>query len=371
MPGHHHKAFANHQRGVALLVFLALVLMAASYALLKRLNASTVQVARQSDDRALLGEARSALLGYALASTTRPGELPCPDSDGDGLSDGAGPCAGYVGRLPWQTLGLAELRDSAGEQLWYVLDAAFDSSAAINSDSLATLTLDGGATPMVAIVFAPGAALNGQGRSVAQQQNVARYLEDDNADADVNFVSQSANDFNDLVLGIPQDTFLQAIERRVLQEWVSRLNDYYSANNYYPHAAALNTTTCDSSQTQGLLPQAIAAGCPGEADWVARPDWPAWFWADGWNNQLWYAPAPACTQATPNCSGAPFVVLDGSDESGLLLSAGAARLPAQNRSPSDDVNDLLDSVENTNSDLVFNTVPLDAANNDQIRALIP
>ncbi len=160
----------RRQRGVALLVLITVILLAASYTLLKKLNAGIPDIVRHVDSAKVLGEAKAALIGYALRSQIRPGALPCPDNNldpegNDGLSDACVENAGLVvaGRLPWRTLGLADLRDSAGERLWYVPAIEFDGNTAINSDSNASLVVD--ASPQIAaVIIAPGAATDGQAR---------------------------------------------------------------------------------------------------------------------------------------------------------------------------------------------------------------
>ena len=52
---------------------------------------------------------------------SRLGDLPCPDRDDDGDADAVPGCdtaALALGRLPWKTLGLPDLRDGDGERLW-------------------------------------------------------------------------------------------------------------------------------------------------------------------------------------------------------------------------------------------------------------
>lgn len=120
------------QRGVALLVAAAL-LAAALLAVAALGLASQASGASRAGvtDRALL-KGREALLAYAadraIDAEVGPGYLPCPDLDDDGwaeptcgsLSGEAGQ-AQRLGRLPWKTLGLADLRDAAGERLWYAV----------------------------------------------------------------------------------------------------------------------------------------------------------------------------------------------------------------------------------------------------------
>ena len=374
-------AAPHYQRGAALLILLTIVVLAASYALLRQLNKERPDILRASDTADVLAEAKAALVGYALSSTVRPGELPCPDVvNNDGLSDpppSGGNCVAYIGRLPWQTLGLNDLRDSAGERLWYTLDAAFDGTTVINSDTTAGLFLDGGATRYVAFVFAPGKALQGQARPPAAQGNVARYLEDDNANGDTNFITVSANPFNDQLLGIGEKELLQAVERRVLGELKTRLKDYFDANFYYPYPAALNTTSCDNtplSPLQGHVPTTINASCGAQAEWALPL--PTWFGTDGWDLLIWYALAPACTQPTPNCSGTNYVDVRNTpgttnDKQAVLIAAGPMRT-GQTHSPAASLGDLLDSAQNSdNADLVFEKLPVDNTSNDQILIVAP
>src|SRR5260370_42146009 len=74
--------------------------------------------------------AREALVAYAvdrpISAEVGPGYLPCPDLDDDGWAEstcgsmtGDSGQAQRLGRLPWKTLGLPDLRDGHGERLWY------------------------------------------------------------------------------------------------------------------------------------------------------------------------------------------------------------------------------------------------------------
>lgn len=86
-------------------------------------------------DRAL-AEAREALIAYAadrpINAVAGPGYLPCPDLDDDGWAEptcgsqsGDSGQAERLGRLPWKTLGIAELRDGYGERLWYAVSSKY------------------------------------------------------------------------------------------------------------------------------------------------------------------------------------------------------------------------------------------------------
>src|SRR6478609_4375024 len=95
----------------------------------------TSQAARLARDRVsdrALAEAREALIAYATSrpidAQVGPGYLPCPDTDDDGWAETTcGSLSGHLGqadrlgRLPWKTLGLPDLRDGSGERLWYAV----------------------------------------------------------------------------------------------------------------------------------------------------------------------------------------------------------------------------------------------------------
>ncbi|MGA8006881.1 MAG: hypothetical protein WCA17_12345 [Burkholderiales bacterium] len=118
-----------------------------------------------------LGQAKQALLAYAAqyaarSTTIEPGQMPCPEflsSIGTNNQGQAGTsCSNSsptVGRLPWETLGVDEIRDGYGEPIWYVLSPGFR-SAPINFGTLGQLTYNGNPNAAVALLIAPGPALN-------------------------------------------------------------------------------------------------------------------------------------------------------------------------------------------------------------------
>jgi len=144
-----------------------------------------------------LAQAREALMAYAvdraISAEVGPGYLPCPDLDDDGWAEstcgsmnGDSGQAQRLGRLPWKTLGLPDLRDGDGERLWYAVSSKYKgllncaaSRACVDmspDSALGTISVrdrsgmlihdgtiaepyranDGGA---LAVVFAPGAPL--------------------------------------------------------------------------------------------------------------------------------------------------------------------------------------------------------------------
>ena len=309
------------QAGVAAALLLVILVMGSLYALLSGVNTATAELDRKRDGAtaAALRQAKEALIAYAATRPTRPGALPCPDLDNNGIAGGAGfygsnseaipggihggfncPDAGrQIGRLPWVTLGLPDLRDASGERLWYVISGNFrnDGSQIVNSDTLGQLSLAGvaPAAGVVAIIFAPGQLLAGAGqnRSGAGVNNVVQYLEGGNGDLDANFVAaqrceQAApacplGPFNDQFVTITHQELFDAVENVVekrLTTEVAPLLRFYrdrwaalGGPGFYPFAVPFMSpgppggppgpdAFCGVLPTaSGLLPVSQGAGC--------------------------------------------------------------------------------------------------------------
>src|SRR5688572_17822632 len=180
----------DRQGGVAVLLTL-LVVLGVGIGLVTSGLTRTIPLQARTQNRTLiaLAEAKQALIGRAVADDDRPGSLPCPDAvtndadtvPNDGIADKlvAGHCPSYIGRLPWKTLGIADLRDEYGERLWYALSPKYrdDASAQpINSDTpllpglapfqdrlvYANTMANVLAQQAVAVIFAPGSPMGGQ-----------------------------------------------------------------------------------------------------------------------------------------------------------------------------------------------------------------
>ncbi len=164
----------------------------------------------QASDRVLL-QAREALVAYAsdrsISRELGPGYLPCPDLDDDGWAESTcGSLTGDVGqaqrigRLPWKTLGLPDLRDGDGERLWYAVstkykgllncqasvacvdmspDAALgtitvrDASGALVHDGTLADPLRAGEGGAAAVIIAPGAPLRRATDGIQQARGCA------------------------------------------------------------------------------------------------------------------------------------------------------------------------------------------------------
>ena len=70
--------------------------------------------------------------------------------------------------MPWRTLGIDKIVDSAGEPLWYAVSPGWalappgTGTLVIHSESVGQLDVDGKANAAVALLFAPGPAFNAQ-----------------------------------------------------------------------------------------------------------------------------------------------------------------------------------------------------------------
>ncbi len=173
------------QRGAVLLMFAVMLVLGVTTLLVSGLYQAGLQRNTATRNPSLLGEARSALIGYAMTfADYNPGQLsgllPCPDMDGDGLEDR--PCGvdgeSAIGHLPWQTLGLSVPRDGSGACLWYAVAGPYKANpnAVVSSESNGlfqivdqTDSVRIGATQetqALAVVIAPGAPVLNQNRSV-------------------------------------------------------------------------------------------------------------------------------------------------------------------------------------------------------------
>lgn len=260
------RGSAYYQRGAALLLALLLAVLIGLNLFISQISPTEARLSKEQRTITALAQAREALIGRAVADNNRPGSLPCPDTDNDGVENATvGNCTNYIGRLPYKTLRISNPIDGDGETLWYVLSSALrDNSAAepINSMTPTGLMLDG-RTEIAAIVFSPGPPLTSQvGRP---SNNRSDYLDGTNASTTNTFISSPASPiFNDQALGITRDELFRAVVMRVLAEIrgpdVSGgdgtppsygLRRYYADNGNFPDAD--NDPIADGWSNPGAL----------------------------------------------------------------------------------------------------------------------
>jgi len=296
------------QRGAFLLLATLVLVVAIGFVFAMELAAPASQASRDRITERAIAEAREALLAYgadrAVTTLVGPGYLPCPDLDNDGWGEPTcGSLAGdngqsdRLGRLPWKTLGIADLRDGDGERLWYAVSTRYKgllncaaSAACVDMSpdvALGTITVrdsagaivhdgtlaepyraaEGGA---VAVVIAPGAPLGSQSRSCATGDcdergrcltdppqraaacDPANYLEGDNAAfvdrSDAAGRARNADGFrqgpvalpdgrvsvNDRVSALGYRDVMPRMMRRVALEAASCLRSWAAMHGGYP-----------------------------------------------------------------------------------------------------------------------------------------
>jgi type II secretory pathway pseudopilin PulG len=334
------------QAGFAAALLLVILVLGSLYALLTSINAATADLQRVRDDAttAALKQAKEALIAYAAMRPTGPGHLPCPDSNNDGDTEGAacGLAATRIGRLPWRTLGLPDLRDANGERLWYAVSRCFlerplgtelaicPNGYRVNSDLQGALQVTGLAPAgnVVAIIFAPNAAITTaaltQARAGAASNDVMQYLEANDKDAngvldgDDVFSLRSRCEradcpggaFNDLLVTITHQELFDAVENVVakrLEAEIAPLLRYYRDS-----WAALGTP--------GFFPFAMTFVNPGPPGGLPAPA--AFCGATGQASGLLPA-SPACFSWNP--LGA--TVVETGPPSGFFLGGACAPAP--------------------------------------------
>lgn len=280
-----HNQVKTYQKGAVLLIFIAALVMSMawlSYALLGDLGQKLKRQQAQ-DVGMVLAEAKENLLVFAASepdlydSSTGIGHLPCPDFDNNGSPDGNN-CNtnlnNVVGRLPHQQTTnyflfseyMSKSLDSlsSSKSIWYAIsgysgltpdfrtvnDGPKPRKVPLNSSVVNTISLkscgngivclDG--KPVVAVLIAAGAPLSTQTGRSSSPTDFRQYLDSSNADNDLyNFVSSFPSNqncltgkvtdcFNDKVIAITIEEWVNAMERRVKSEF-----------------ADLSTTLCSSS----------------------------------------------------------------------------------------------------------------------------
>jgi len=345
-------------------MFLVVLLLAVGIGLFAYHAVSSVSLSQQQDvkTRLALTMARDALIGRAASDASRPGSLPCPDADDDGVAElFAGiDCPSYIGRLPWKTLGLPDLRDDAGERLWYALAPAFrdDSSAGLlDNDTKGSITVyqDSTSTLLtaqaVAVIFAPGPVVAGQIRDAANANNPANYLDTtggvNNTIAAGPFISaQASSTFNDRLLAVTTAHLMPVVEMRVAREMIALLDKYkqFSSCNCYPWAANNFDDDSVTGRTQGMVPIEVALPEPWGSGTI--PNVPSWMIASNeWGKKFYYAIAPSESQ--DHTVGT--ITVNGASKNLVLITTG----PAGASRPSTNLADYVDDAENRDGGTIY------------------
>lgn len=233
------------QEGVALLLVVFLVAVAAISAVVSAYSSGRLQREQEARTQLILQQTKAALIAWSVTHRTTPGRLPCPEdtsliggnSEGNALTS----CANsntLIGRIPWRTLGLDEPRDASGEQLWYVLSPGFRQVPPLGSNGIANgqIQLDGALDNIAALIIAPGLALPGQTRplpSATAPPASANFLDLGNAAGPAFLSSGPPSTFNDRVISLSTRELFMAMRFRVLAEIRGAFGPEYGLRRYH------------------------------------------------------------------------------------------------------------------------------------------
>ncbi|MDB5863817.1 MAG: hypothetical protein JWO70_1623 [Betaproteobacteria bacterium] len=390
-----HPRSARAESGQALLILIVTL----SIATMLLVYGSTTEIERtlRADSRArnALEEAKQALIGRAVGDANRPGSLPCPDSGDDGSADlfVGSACPSYIGRLPWRTLGVGDLRDDSGERLWYALSPNFrdhPNAPPLNSDTKGTLTVYSNSDTLkmaeqaIAVVFAPGFALRAQrrddgqelcattGKTVERKRCAANYLDTAagmrNAAASGPYIAARAgDDYNDRLAVIVAADLMPLVERRVTLELRNALLAYRAASDCacYPWADSGTDGVSDAGANRGRVP--VRGALP--QNW--KPGvLPPYVVSNDWARVIYYAAARnALESGGSGCATCvdPTLTVDGvSGYDVVLVSAGYAG--AQRPSPA--MAAYFDDPENQDGDDRFVTPRSAGADRDRLYSIL-
>ena len=301
------KPLPAQQQGVVLIALLTVIVLIFSALSLKQLNRSELKKLKLDKSRLVLAEAKQALIAFSsgdFAATScglncpRPGDLPCPDLNNDGEAEtSCNTQASRLGRLPWKTLGLNDLKDGDGESLWYAVSERYKNNTRViplNTDTVGSISLRNtagqlindasGVNGLVALLIAPHAPLKRndgtqQIRSQANELTAAHYLDiafgEDNATFSENttdgfitgeIVQDNQLIVNDIILPLTTNQIHTAMQKRVLSEVMQAALQFFCdnqmdvtnrqclANNdtFLPAPAAMSNLNCLSNNTLGL-----------------------------------------------------------------------------------------------------------------------
>lgn len=358
-----HLLRRHSQRGQALFLVVLLIAAGALIFVFNLIDTTSAALRREKETANALAQASDALIGYAASSATRPGQLPCPDMNNDGAAeaqDGAGCPSGNVGRLPWITIGLPDLRDAAGERLWYAVSTVFtrnSTACCFDNDTKGTLTIsqDTAAnvitTEAVAVIFSPGLALAGQVRDPANANNPANYLDiTDGVNNAVPFAfisAQASPTFNDRLHVVTTTRLWTVVEMRVAREMLALLSAYRAASACacYPWAANNFDDDSVSGRDDGMVPIEVALPHSWGSLAIVVPSW--MIGNNEWGKRFFYTVAPIETQ--DHTSGS--LTVNGVSKNLVLITPG----PAGPTRPSLNLPDYIVDSENSDGGVVFVT----------------
>ena len=360
-PRLHKRTFTSVQcqKGMALLVLFSLILIAVTAVAVSHLSLNSQSINRTKNTTMALSYSKNILLGHALGQPI-PGTLPCPDSNNDGLSDPTG-CTNRRGLLPYKTLNISQQLDGTGQPLWYAIDMRYAGAITPphNSSRLANLTLDG--QSMVFIVIAPNSPFSNQNPVSQPLANITQFLEGDNADNTLNSYSSLKDDtHNDLLLGVSALDFWMVVEKRVLDDAKTLMENYRTncpSPIPWPWAAPFNTGVSLAGTYEGALPLVTALPIDWQTGCAASVD-PGYLRAH-WDGILYYA---ICDDVLPVNPPTTSCLTLGSKTAKVVILSPGAPVGAQIRGTL--INQFFENNDNSQNDNQFDLLVPGAADND-------
>ncbi len=292
--------FKRKQQGVALIVFVMLLMItAASLFILNSKKVVKPKLKASLDTQLALSQAKDALITFSLgyfyktsSSLQVLGRLPFPDRNDDAPDyyDGESDCFSgavgsnlLIGKFPWRREGSpclefeinTDVKDSSGERLWYAVSRNMIKNSVntvftpdtlnINTNWITVYDQSGNTLSdrVAFVLLAPGKAINGQTRTATSP--AIRYLDSfdvpgvgvvNNHDTVLDFVVADESDtFNDKLVYVTIDQLMPLIEKRVLSEFRTLLQNHQTNNGAYPWPALLGdqTNNCDNTRTSGFI----------------------------------------------------------------------------------------------------------------------
>lgn len=301
------------QRGVALILVVFIMGLAAMALLMKSFSGESIQAERQEDTMRTLMQAKEAMIAWAVSHATAPGQLPWPDrrETSNPNYDGQSDCSSanfnllnslsepnFLGQIPSISSTTPclvypgagnQFRDSDGNNLWYAISRnlvrKYSSPASdpvinpsiISSPTYSWMRVRDSAGNVISdrvaiVILAPGAPVSGQDRSSSapppgeflDQLTISgtTYSNSDYDTDDEDFVmgDMSSNGFNDNLVYITIDELMAALVKRAASELRERLIIYETANGRFPDAAPLqaplgaDSYVADSGSDSGTVP---------------------------------------------------------------------------------------------------------------------
>ena len=322
-------AQAASQHGQIIILTVLILALGTGFLVYSMAGFRSIDYSKDAKTELALAQVKQALIGWSASRTPtpssltiRPGELPCPDMNDNGLDDDGSCSAGAIGRVPWQTLGIPRPLDGSDETIWYAIAGPFRyknvNSQPITSDTLGNLVVYQGSSATtltnqaIAVLIAPGPPVGSQdrgassamcsttGTSIARNLCAANYFEatggGNNAQTSGPFIqAQPSATFNDRVLAITNADLMPLVEQRAARELMALLNAYYVANGVYPWADLSdgNSNGSPDGYNRGRVP----CGTASPADWGASGTSPLPDWLQngcpngGWTRVIYYAVA--------------------------------------------------------------------------------